>query len=290
MKTSAAFAILRFAPLVCAAAPSVDLSLPKAVGSRDYVTTTQCRSYTPDGTGTLTATYSASVTVTRDESGRQSLVCQRFTFTGADGTPHAVPALTGWTHVLDVSANEVLGIPHSDFAALACEDGTPLPPDVSYGVYNTFVDFYAFTNIFADAAPGGSVADQKQPGETIRHHSADSRAPVNLGSSVEEGSYFQNGAATLSFKGYAAGDDNAPALIGFDSGDSSFLMLMEPAPGMKMTVKGGSHYWGEMTIDTATRWAVKSTFTEIVICRMNCGTNPPMDSVVVRKGFITSKD
>jgi len=291
MKTSVLLALLLSGALASSAAPSVNFSLPKTTGSHDYVTTTESRSYSPDGVPTRIATYSAAVTVSRDESGRQSLVCRSFTYTGADGVAHAIPALAGWTHVLDLTAAEVLGIPHADFAGLTYEDGTPLSPDASYGVYNTFVDFYAFTNVFADAAPcGGSIADLKEPGRTIRHHSAGSKPAVILGDAVKEGSYFQNGPVSLTFKGYADGGDDAPALVGFDSGDSSFLMLMEPMPGMKMTIKGGSHYWGEMTLDTATRWVKKSTFTEIVVSRMTFAANPPMDSVIIRSGSITAKN
>src|SRR5690606_21706682 len=86
-----------------------------------------------------------------------------------------------------------------------------------------------------------------------------SRPEVPVGGD-EGASYFQNGRVTLEWKGMSRIGDRACALVGFDSGESDFRMAMEPAPGMPMTVKGGSQYWGDLYIDAETLWLERADF------------------------------
>jgi hypothetical protein len=53
--------------------------------------------------------------------------------------------------------------------------------------------------------------------------------------------------------------------VGFDSGQSSFQMLMKPVPNLEVRSVGASHYKGDIHIDLATRWVRKVTMDELVV-------------------------
>ena len=88
---------------------------------------------------------------------------------------------------------------------------------------------------------------------------------VITGSQVAEGSYFRNGEVTLTFKGLSSVKGNNCALLGYDSGQSSFYMLMKPLPAMEVKTKGSSHYWGDIYKDLTSGWIQKATLHEMVV-------------------------
>ncbi len=53
-------------------------------------------------------------------------------------------------------------------------------------------------------------------------------------------------------------------------------MALEPAPGIKLTVNGGSHYWGDLNINTRSLWQEKATFIEVVLHRCILETIRPL--------------
>lgn len=293
MKRLQLLALLCLTPCIPASAAdacAADFSRARTEGRHSYNFTTEYRTYAPDGTCTLTEAVSVDFDLNRAADGAQTLECTRFTLTKGDGTKRTIPALEGWTHVLDLAAAEVMGIRHADFDNLVQDDGAPLPPELGYRVYNTFVDFYAFNNVFGDPQPcEGSIADLKTPGQTIRHFSAFSQPPVNLGGAIKEGSYFKNGCVTLTYDGTRTGERTL-AIVDFDSGDSSLLMLMEPAPGMKINVKGGSHYWGTLYIDTADMWLEKASFNEVVLSEITIAETQKVTATIIRSGWITERE
>jgi len=272
-----------------AGSDATDLSTPRSVGTKSYQFVTAYLSYAPDGSrlGTEETRMECDVTIGMDH--RQQLTCHRFELTDNDGVTKRVPGLEGWENVMDGQAAEVLGIAHADFQGLTTDDGQPLSPDVAYRVYNTFVDFYAFNNVFAQPVPpetGRSIADLTSMGVEIEHYSAYSEPPVDLGESVKKGSYFRNGRVTLEWLGNGMVETQTCALVAFDSGESCFQMLMEPAPGYAMDVKGGSHYWGTLFINLDDYWLEKATFREFVMTRMAMGDEPPMSALIQRIGTI----
>jgi hypothetical protein len=273
---------------------SVNLARERQPGARQYLSETDFISHAPDGTILGKDNLTMRVEVTRSAEGKQTLRCLEFSHTAPGGIQHTIPALAGWTHELPKGETpEVLGIRQGDFTALKYENGQPLPPETGYRVYNTFVDFYAFNNVFAENAPGTdgkNIGALKTPGQTVIHYSANSKPSLTLGDAVKEGSYFQNGEVTLQLKGWSEVNGNPCTLVGFDSGDSSFVMGMEPAPGMNMKIKGGSRYWGEMYINSKTFWLEESNFREIVLTEIRIRDNAPIASVAVRVGQIRSVD
>jgi hypothetical protein len=88
---------------------------------------------------------------------------------------------------------------------------------------------------------------------------------VNLGSNISEGSFFKNGEITLAFKGLSVVNDEYCALLEYDSGESSYKMIMKPVPNLEIQTIGSSHYKGDIFKDLATNWVQKVTMTEVVV-------------------------
>ena len=57
------------------------------------------------------------------------------------------------------------------------------------------------------------------------------------------------------------------AIVHYDSGESSFKMIMEPMPGVTINTLGRSHYFGDIFIDLNTKWVQKIVMAEIVIAQ-----------------------
>ena len=117
--------------------------------------------------------------------------------------------------------------------------------------------------MFAESTTeGNGIQNLKKIGQKIVHAAAFSEPPVNLGSNVSEGSFFKNGEITLEFKGLSVVNDRQCALLEYDSGESSFKIIMEPMPNMEIQTVGSSHYQGDIYKDLATNWVQKITMNE----------------------------
>ena len=219
-------------------------------------------------------------------------ICARFTVQQGDEPEKEIPALTGWTYAFDASGidekKQVFGIDHSKFKNLTDSDGHPLPIEKSYHVYNTFIDFHSFCNVFAErTTDGNGIQDLKRIGQKIVHAAAFSEPPVNLGSQVAEGSYFKNGQITLELKGLSAVQGKPCALVAYDSGESSFKMIMQVTPEMKIQTVGSSHYFGDIYKDLSTNWVQKATMTETVVSETSLPMPPhKINAVIERQSVI----
>ena len=195
--------------------------------------------------------------------------CVRFTLQQGDSLEAAIPALKNWTYVFKPGIDkkgQVFGIDHGKFENLVDSNGNTLPPDKAYQVYNTFIDFHGFCNVFAERVPDGKgIQDLTKIGQRIVHAAAFTEPPVNLGSNVSEGSFFKNGEITLAFKGLSVVNGRHCSILGYDSGQSSFKMIMKPMPNMEIQTVGSSHYKGDIYKDLATNWVQKVTMIEVVV-------------------------
>lgn len=195
-------------------------------------------------------------------------ICTEFKIISGDTAEISIPSLKGWSYIFKNGVNEkgeVLGIDHSKFANLTDDRGKPIPQDKSYFIYNSFIDFHTFCNVFSErTTDGGGIQDLKKIGDEVVHQSANSRPSVDLGGSIEKGSYFQNGEIKLLFKGLSVVDENECALVGYDSGESSFHMIMKPSPDMEIVTDGGSHYFGDLYIDLKSFWVKRAVMDELV--------------------------
>ena len=214
--------------------------------------------------------------------------CVRFTVQQGNGPEKDIPALENWSYEFSGAGMDkqgrVFGIDHAKFDGLTDRDGVAIPTDNTYHVYNAFIDFHGFCNLFADSSlDGKGIQDLKKIGQRVVHSAAFSEAPVNLGENVSEGSFFKNGEITLTFKGLSLVNGRACALVGYDSGESAFKMIMKPAPTMEIQTTGSSHYSGDIFKDLETNWVQQATMTELVVSETTLPMSPnKIDSVIER--------
>jgi hypothetical protein len=219
--------------------------------------------------------------------------CARFTVQFGDESQVEVPAMKNWTYVFSIpptgidDKGQTLGIDHSQFANLVDASGKALPPDKSYHVYNAFIDFHAFCDIFAERVDGAKgIQDLKSIGQKIVHAAANTEAPVNLGSSIAKGSTFKNGEVTMELKGLSRVDGAACAMVGYDSGESSFKMFVKPTPDMEIRTVGSSHYQGDIYIDLLTNWVRKATLYELVVSEVTLPMPPNKVNSVIERDIL----
>ena len=220
-------------------------------------------------------------------------ICIKFTLQHGDAPEAAIPVLENWTYVFTNDSigidekGQVFGIDHSKFEKLIDSNGNTIPQDKAYHVYNAFIDFHSFCNVFADRTPeGNGIQDLKMIGQKIVHDAAFSEPPVNLGTNISEGSFFKNGEITLEFKGLSIVNEKQCAIVGYDSGESSFEMIMNPMPNMEVHTVGSSHYMGDIYKDLTTNWVQKITMTEIVISETTLPMPPNKVNSVIERNII----
>jgi len=219
--------------------------------------------------------------------------CANFTVQLGSEPEVEIPAMKNWTYVFKIpptgidEKGQTLGIDHAPFENLVDSGGQALPPDKSYHVYNAFIDFHAFCNTFAERTEGGGgIQDLKSIGQRIVHAAAFTEAPVNLGSSIAEGSTFKNGEVTLELKGLSRVAGAACAMVGFDSGESSFKMTVKPMPDMEVRTVGSSHYKGDIYIDLSTNWVQKVTMDELVVAESTLPMPPGKVNAVIERNIV----
>jgi hypothetical protein len=219
--------------------------------------------------------------------------CSKFTVQFGDEPEVEVPAMKNWTYIFKIppmgidDKGQTLGIDHAQFANLVDTSGKALPPDKGYHVYNAFIDFHAFCDIFAERVEGGKgIQDLKSIGQKIVHSAANTEAPVNLGSSIAEGSTFKNGKVTMELKGLSMVEGAACAMVGFDSGESSYKMIVKPMPNMEVRTVGSSHYKGDIYKDLSTNWPRKVTMYELVVSETTLPMPPNKVNSVIERDII----
>ncbi|MCJ7486666.1 MAG: hypothetical protein MUQ25_10950 [Candidatus Aminicenantes bacterium] len=227
-----------------------------------------------DGKRTGIETYTVKVKgvpAALSGTGGEEYTVREFSVRTGEGPAETIPALAGWSYVFSVGASgmdekgQVFGIPHAKFENLTTSRGKKLSTVESYPVYNSFIDFHAFCDVFARPTAAGGIQDLKEIGQSIRHAAAFTEPPVNLGKGIKEGSVFRNGDVRLVFKGIGLVDGAACAVVGFDSGESTLKMIMPMTADKDIVTVGGSEYLGDIYIDLATRWVRKVTLDEFVV-------------------------
>jgi hypothetical protein len=224
--------------------------------------------------------------------------CGKLTYKIGDKPVKRISALDNWGYIFkrgeDGSFNQggkVLGIDNERFAGLKNSEGEIVPLETAYMLYNNFVDFHAFCDVFArDTKKGKGVQDLKKIGQKVVHASAFSEPSVELIGQTGKGSVFRNGEVTLEFKGLGVIDDVPCGLLGYDSGDSSFEMLLEPIPGMKVKAVGASHYWGDIYLELDSKWVRKVEMKELVVSKVTSGDQVLAKSVIERDLSIETLD
>ncbi len=216
--------------------------------------------------------------------------CRSFVFQRSDGRTVKVPALAGWTYTFKTTPTgkdeqgQVLGIPHAKFEGLADSEGAKLPPGISYMVYNSFIDFHSFNDLLSRPVPEGKgIQDLDRVGQRIVHSASFSQPATNLGTNIKEGSFFRNGEITMELKGVGLVDEAPCAIVGYDSGESTFKMIVAFGGGKDILTEGGSEYAGDISIDLETRWLRKLSLNKFIVSETALPVGGgKMDSYTVR--------
>lgn len=251
--------------------------------------------YALDGTRVSTDVYKLRlkcVPAQLSGKGGDEYTCLDFTLKIGDAPEVSIPALKSWSYIFKMTATnldgagQVLGIDHAKFEDLRDSNGNAIPQGNAYHVYNAFIDFHGFCNVFAErTASGKGIQNLRRIGERVVHESAFSEPPVDVAGNVAKGSFFKNGKITLEFKGLCLVDDVPCAIVTVDSGRSSFKMIMNPGANMEERAVGSSHYKGDIYIDLATRWVRKVTFDELVITESTMPTARKKRNEVVERNI-----
>ena len=243
----------------------------------------------PDGTPKDSTIYTLYISCIPSKNPAQGdeYTCNRFTVRSNAGPAIPIPSLINLKYVFKRTSsgkdkNEpMFGIDPLKFDGLVDSTGQKLPIEKMYHVYNAFIDFHSLF-VFSEREPNGKgVQNLHQPGDKIVHGAAFSEPGVNIGNQIKEGSVFKNGEITLEFKGLGTMNGKACALLGYDSGASSFTMLMEPMPNMQVNTVGSSHYWGDIFKDLQGGWIQFGSLHELVVSETVVGTNK-IHSVIER--------
>jgi len=245
-----------------------DLAGERSIEAQYYIMESKLVNYSLDGTRTGNDVFRLYLKYEPSEQGEE-YICTKFTVQLDDAPEVTVPVLDNWSYVYYPDIDEqgqVFGIDHSRFDNLKDENGNPIPPDKSYHVYNAFIDFHSFCNVFAQpTTEGRGIQDLTKIGQKIVHAAAFSEPPTNLGENIEDGSFFKNGEITLEFRGLGIVNDKTCAIIGYDSGESNYKMISKPMPNFEVITTGTSHYFGDIYKDLATNWVQKVTLAEFVV-------------------------
>ncbi len=267
-----------------------DLGGKRAIQKVYYKMDTNVLTFGIDGELQDELTMSLYLIAEIQKNGSETYTCEKFELKFSDGKIILIPKLNKWNYTYKMGIdekNQVFGIEHSHFENLLDNEGNPLPAAKSYFIYNSFIDFHGFNNVFSEPVGDGEGIEELQKiGDKIIHEAANTKAPTNLGSNFTEGSYFQNGEITLELMGISAVKNNLCGIIKYDSGESSFKMLMTPAPNIDVTTFGRSHYFGEIYKNLQSGWIEKANMTEIVITETTLPMPPNKINSVVERHII----
>jgi hypothetical protein len=273
-----------------------DLAGPRSAQVQFFDMETRVITYAPDGKRINADVLKLQLKCTPARvTGKEAdeYTCLKFTLQFGSSPEVAVPAVANWTYLFKNTATgldekgQMFGIDHAKFEKLVDANGQAIPADKAYYVYNAFIDFHGFCNVFAEPTQGGKgIQDLKTMGQKIVHAAAFTEPPVNLGSNIEKGSTFKNGEVTLELKGLGLVEGATCALLGFDSGQSSFQMVVKPMPNMEVRAVGASHYKGDLYVDLATHWVRKVTMDELVVAESTVPTLPNKISAVIERDTV----
>lgn len=250
-----------------------NLALQHSKDTQYYVMESGMQTRSPDGTPQGWDMYHLYLRCVPSSDPMQGdeYTCLKF-MVQIDKSPEvSIPSLTNWKYFFKTNADgkdskgQVFGIDHAKFEKLTDDNGKMIPAGNTYFIYNAFIDFHSMGVFSEKTLAGRGVQDLKHIGDKIVHAAAFTQAPVDLGSSMAEGSYFKNGEITLAFKGLSFVNQRTCALLEYDSGESSYFMKMRPVPNMEITSKGSSHYWGDIYKDIRTGWIQKASLHEMVV-------------------------
>jgi hypothetical protein len=273
---------------------SFELAGEHSLETQRYVMESRMMAHGPDGGVVETDIYRLKLQrVPAAPAGRAAdrYTCLEFTIQLGDSPELGIPSLSGWSYLFTANPagryenGHTLGIPHEPFGSLVDAAGKAVPPANAYHVYNAFIDFHSFTVFAERTTRAHGIQDLSRIGQRILHAASGSTAAVDLGNNVAPGSSFKNGEVTLELKGLGLVQGRPCAILSYDSGQSSFLMIMKPAPEVEVRTVGSSHYWGDIFKDLQSQWVRKATLTEMVVCETTLPGPPNKMNAVIERAI-----
>ena len=250
-----------------------DLSRERSEEPHFYRVQSNVIAYADDGSRTSVDAYTLNLMCEpgdRSAGAGDKYTCTRFSLQRDGGPEITIPVLKRWSYNFNKTLlNEVsldgqgqlFGIPNARFKALTDSTGAPIPPEVGYQVYSMFIYYHSYcTGLAEPVDQGKGIQDLKKIGDKVILEPSGIETPIP-GGMGEEGSTFKHGIQMLEFKGVSIVDNVPCAIIGFDSGEGSFTMIMKPMPNIEVITVGGSHYHGDLYIDLTSKWVKKVTKT-----------------------------
>ena len=225
----------------------------------------------------------------RSAGAADKYTCTRFSLQ-RDGEPEVtIPALEGWSYdfsrksLSEVNLDEqgqLFGIPNVKFEGLTDNTGEALPSEVGYQVYSAFLYYHSYcTGLAEPVKQGKGIHDLKRIGDRVVLESSGIETPIP-GGMGEEGSTFKHGDETLEFKGLSVIDGAPCAIVGFDSGEGSFTMIMKPMPNIEVKTVGRSRYSGDIYLDLESKWVKKVTKVLVDITKTTMGDKKVAGGVI----------
>jgi len=278
-----------------------NLAGERTPGPQFFMLQTIITNYSLDGTRTGKEFYKLFLQCKPVEVNGKNVykyTCSKFEIGSDDSDLVAIPALDNWSYIFGNTPGgydnkgQVFGIEHSKFENLVDKNGQHISKPQAYWIYNSFIDFHSFCNVFAEPIHNGDgIQNLTHINQKIIHSASNSEAPVNLGGNIEEGSYYKNGLITLTFTGLGLVNDATCAIVTFDAGEGSFKMKMKPMPNMEITTVGSSHYKGNLFINISSFWVEKVIMDEFVLSETTIkGQSSKMNSVTERRTTINNVD
>lgn len=226
------------------------------------------------------------------DNGGVEYISRKFTLGRKGGDEVEIPSLKNWKYSPKDGVDEsgqLFGIDHAKFMVMMDANGQFVDMQDGYMVYNHFIDFHALADVLSGSEENKSdISSLKRIGQKIVHSAANSSAPVGLGDSMKKGSEFRNGEMTLEFKGVSLVDNVPCALLGYDSGDSSYTMYMDALPGMDMIAHGASHYQGDVYVELESNHLRKATLYELVVTEVKTNGKPTQNGIIERESLLVT--
>ena len=262
----------------------------KVPENRYFYFRTVLTDFTKDGTRSPGNAFTVWLEMRPSGDGGGEYISRKFTLGRKGGEEVEIPSLKDWEYSPSDGVDEtgqVFGIDHAKFMLMMDADGKFVDMQDGYMVYNHFIDFHALSDVLSGSEDNKSdISALKRIGQKIVHSAANSSAPVGLGEAMKRGSEFRNGEMTLEFKGVSLVDGVPCALLGYDSGDSSYTMYMETMPGMDMVAHGASHYQGDVYVELESNWLRKATLYELVVTEVTTNGEATQNGIIERESML----
>ncbi len=257
-----------------------DLSSGGAAEPQTFRLESRAVEFGTDGSRKGTSTLSLELKYEPGEP--DTYTCIGLTMQQAGGTAITIPALAGWSYQLQDG-----NVPVEKFQGLTDENGNVLPPQVSQPVMEAFTVFHQFcTSLCEPVGEGQGIEDLTRIGDRIVHDSSFTERDMSY-TGAKEGSVFRVGETILELKGLTVVDGSACAVIGYDSGEGSLRLVMEPMPNMQIKVVGAATGTGDLYVDLATNAVKKVTMTDVSITKVTMGAQALANPIIRRTLTIT---